>query len=146
MKASDFFSNEQKGEIVNAIKMAEHETSGEIRVHLDLRCKVELLDRAAHIFAKLKMHKTHLRNGVLFYLAIEDQKFAIIGDAGIHKVLPPDFWDKVKEKMQEYFKQAKFTDGLVHGIILAGEKLKTHFPHKKDDVNELPDEISFGKN
>jgi uncharacterized membrane protein len=145
MKASDFFTGKQKNEIVEAIKFAEHETSGEIRVHIGLKCKGEVLDRAATIFAKLKMHKTKLRNGVLFYLAVEDKKFAVIGDIGINRVVPEGFWDNVKELLKENFKTGKFTEGLVGGIHLAGEKLKANFPYQADDVNELPDEISFGK-
>jgi uncharacterized membrane protein len=145
MKASDFFTEKQKNEIVQAIKMAEHETSGEIRVHIELNCKGEVLDRAAMIFAKLKMHKTDLRNGVLFYLAVEDKKFAVIGDVGINNSVPQGFWDSVKELLKENFVSGRFTEGLVAGIHLAGEKLKSNFPYQADDINELPDEISFGK-
>ena len=108
-------------------------------------CKGDVLDRAAYIFEKLEMHKTELRNGVLFYLAVEDRKFAILGDAGINAVTPEDFWDSIKEKMLEHFKKDEFAAGLVTGITLAGEKLKEHFPYQQDDVNELSDEISFGK-
>ena len=146
MKASDFFSEKEKTEIVEAIKVAEHATSGEIRVHIELKCNGDVLDSAANIFAKLKMHKTSERNGVLFYLAVEDKKFAVIGDGGINKVVPPDFWDSVKELLKVNFMDGKFTEGLVRGIILAGERLKAHFPYQYDDVNELSDEISFGKN
>jgi uncharacterized membrane protein len=91
------------------------------------------------------MYKTALRNGVLFYFAVKDRKFAIIGDAGIHAKVPEGFWDKIKELMLKDFIEGKFTEGLSEGILLAGEQLKTHFPHQKDDVNELPDEISFDK-
>jgi uncharacterized membrane protein len=83
--------------------------------------------------------------GVLFYLAVEDRKFAVIGDAGINAKVPVDFWDTTKELMLKNFKEGKFTEGLSEGIIIAGKQLKTHFPHQKDDVNELPDEISFDK-
>jgi uncharacterized membrane protein len=145
MKASDFLTDIEKKEIVEAIKAAEHDTSGEIRVHIEMKCKTEILDRSAFLFAKLKMHKTALRNGVLFYLAIEDQKFSIIGDAGINRVVPPNFWEETKSKMQEYFVQGKFAAGLVHGIMLAGEKLKAYYPYEVGDINELPDDISFGK-
>jgi uncharacterized membrane protein len=145
MKASDFFTEKQKNEIVEAIKIAEHETSGEIRAHIELKCNGEVLERAAAIFAKLKMHKTKLRNGVLFYLAVEDKKFAVIGDIGINRAVPEGFWDKVKELLKENFVLGNFTEGLIAGIHLAGEKLKTNFPYQSDDKNELPDEISFGK-
>jgi uncharacterized membrane protein len=91
------------------------------------------------------MHKTAERNGVLFYLAVNDRKFAIIGDAGINAKVPPGFWDDISELLKKNFKEGKFTEGLSEGILLAGEHLKKHFPHRPDDVNELPDEISFDK-
>jgi len=145
MKPSEFFTKEQKDDITRSVQNAEHNTSGEIRVHMEGHCKGDVLDRAAYIFEKLEMHKTELRNGVLFYLAVEDRKFAILGDAGINAVTPEDFWDSIKEKMLEHFKKDEFAAGLVTGITLAGEKLKEHFPYQQDDVNELSDEISFGK-
>jgi uncharacterized membrane protein len=119
-------------------------TSGEIRVHLDEYCKEDVLDRAAFLFEKLKMNQTKERNGVLFYLAYKDKKFAILGDAGLNAKVPDDFWESVKEAMLAEFKESHFAVGLIKGIAMAGEKLKTHFPYQKDDVNELSNEISFG--
>ncbi len=142
----DFFSEEQKVQIVDAVKVAEKETSGEIRVHIENRCKRDVLDKAAFVFEKLEMHKTELRNGVLFYLAVKDQKFAILGDAGINSSVPDNFWDETKEAMFEEFKQNQFAEGLVKGIQMAGEKLKEFFPYQSDDVNELSDDISFEEN
>ena len=145
MKASTFFTKEQQAQILAAVKEAENETSGEIRVHIETSCQEDVLDRAAWIFKKLGMHKTAERNGVLFYLAVDDRKFAVIGDAGINSKVPAGFWDDVKDLLQNNFREGKFTEGLSEGIILAGTHLKKHFPHKKDDVNELSDEISFDK-
>lgn len=145
MRPVDLFTKEQQKQIVDAIKQAEHNTSGEIRVHIEKKCKKDVLDRAVDVFAMLKMHKTKLRNGVLFYLSIEDRQFAILGDAGINAKVPSDFWDSVKNTVLEHFKSGNQTQGLVNGILMAGEKLKAHFPYQKDDVNELSDEISFGK-
>ena len=143
MKPSDFFSTEEKKQILEAIRNAEMNTSGEIRVHLEKKCKGNVLDRAAFIFHKLEMHKTKQRNGVLFYLAIENHKFAILGDAGINKVVPPDFWDSVRDLVLAKFKSGDYAAGLTEGILLAGEKLKEFFPYQSDDVNELSDDISF---
>lgn len=144
MRPTAFFTNEEKVMIKNAIAEAELNTSGEIRVHIDNRCKTDLMDRAAYIFETLGMHKTEKRNGVLFYLAVNDRKFAILGDAGINKVTPENFWDNIKEKMYNLFKEGKFAEGLAEGIKMAGIQLKSHFPYQKDDVNELSDDISFG--
>jgi uncharacterized membrane protein len=145
MKASTFFSKEQQAQILASVKEAELETSGEIRVHIETSLKGDVLDRAAWLFRKMGMDKTADRNGVLFYLAVSDRKFAIIGDAGINAKVPGGFWDDISELMKKNFKEGKFTEGLAEGIIMAGNQLKTHFPHRLDDVNELPDDISFDK-
>ena len=145
MKASSFFTKEQQSQILAAVKEAETATSGEIRVHIETSCTEDVLDRAAWVFKKLGMHKTADRNGVLFYLAVNDRKFAIIGDAGINSKVPAGFWDEIKELLLKKFREAKFTEGLSEGIVLAGTHLKSHFPYSKDDVNELSDEISFDK-
>jgi uncharacterized membrane protein len=145
MKASSFFSKEQQAQILASVREAEKETSGEIRVHIESKLNGDLLDRAAWLFKKLGMHNTAERNGVLFYLAVSDRKFAILGDAGINAKVPAGFWDDISELMRKNFKEGKFTEGLSEGILMAGEHLKIHFPHRADDVNELSDEISFNK-
>jgi uncharacterized membrane protein len=145
MHPSHFFSTGNKAQIHEAIREAELNTSGEIRVHIDSRCKGDVLDRAAYLFEKLGMHKTDLRNSVLFYLAIDDHKFAILGDAGINAIVGDNYWDRIKDVMEEKFKEGDFAGGLSAGIVMAGEQLKQHFPYSRDDVNELPDEISFGE-
>ncbi|MDA3953291.1 MAG: TPM domain-containing protein [Bacteroidales bacterium] len=144
MKASQFFNEEQKKLITDAVTEAELNTSGEIRVHIESDCKEVVLDRAAFIFEKLEIHKTELRNGVLFYLSISDNKFAILGDAGINAVTPDNFWEEIKETVINHFKKSKFDIGLSTGIKMAGQALKEHFPYQKEDINELSDEISFG--
>ena len=145
MNAKRFFTIEDQLAIKNAIVQAEKETSGEIRVHIENSFTGDILDQAAYIFKKLKMHETAQRNGVLFYLAVRNRKFAIIGDAGINSKVPEGFWDLIKEKMTEHFRNDQFTDGLVEGIKLAGEKLIEYFPYLENDINELSNEISFGK-
>lgn len=145
MNASSFFTKEQQALILASVKEAERETSGEIRVHIESSITGDVLDRAAWVFKKLGMHKTDERNGVLFYLAVNDRKFAIIGDAGINSKVPAGFWNEISELLVKNFKEGKFTEGLSEGILMAGKQLNTHFPFKKDDVNELSDEISFDK-
>ncbi len=145
MSVQKYFTEENKLQIASAIRVAETNTSGEIRVHIEKNCREDVLDRAAYWFEQLGMHKTKLRNGVLFYLAVEDRKFAILGDAGINQKVPADFWEDTKELVISKLKEGAFAEGLAAGIIKAGEQLKQHFPFKSDDVNELSNEISFGK-
>ncbi|MBK9292693.1 MAG: TPM domain-containing protein [Bacteroidetes bacterium] len=143
--ARNFFSPEQKEQIVDAIRQAELSTSGEIRVHLEERCEGEVLDRAAYLFEKLGMMQTAERNGVLIYIAVKDRKFAVIGDAGINAVVEPNYWEDVRHMMAEHFKRGKYVAGLIKAIGRIGAKLKKHFPYQDDDTNELSDEISFTK-
>ena len=143
MKAKELFTEELQKQVVAAIETAELNTSGEVRVHLDDNCKGEVLDRAAYVFEKLEMHKTDQRNGVLFYLAVQDKKFAILGDAGINQKVPDNFWEEIKSEVIANFKKGDFAEGLSSGIVKAGEQLKAHFPYQEDDVNELENEISF---
>ncbi|MCB2221722.1 MAG: TPM domain-containing protein [Bacteroidetes bacterium] len=145
MSAKSFFNEDEKQDIKLAIKNAELDTSGEIRVHIEDKCKGEVKDRAAYVFKQLGMHKTALRNGVLFYLAVKNRKFAILGDVGINQVVPEDFWDDIRDKMLDDFRDNRFADGLIDAITEAGRQLKKHFPHQTDDINELSDEISFGE-
>lgn len=145
MGVQKYFTEADKLQITNAIRVAETNTSGEIRVHIENNCMGDVLDRAAYLFEKLEMHKTALRNGVLFYLAVEDRKFAILGDAGINQKVPENFWEGTRDTVLSKLKEGRISQGLAEGIVMAGEQLKTHFPYQKDDVNELSDEISFGK-
>ena len=143
MTSRTFFSKEEQQKIVAAIKEAELNTSGEIRVHIENHCKKEALERAAEVFYDLKMNQTAARNGILFYLAAKDHKFAIIGDEGINKNVEHDFWNDIKDEMVAMFKENKFAEGLIAGILKCGKRLKEYFPYQSDDVNELSDEISF---
>lgn len=145
MHPKDFFTAEQKAQIENAITEAEKLTSGEIRLHIDSNCKGDVLDEAVKIFTKLDMDKTELRNGVLFYLSIDDHKFAVIGDKGINATVPNGFWDCIYRQIVDYFQKAEYTEGLCWAILEAGKQLVAHFPIQADDTNELTNEISFEK-
>ena len=138
------FSAEKKQIIAIAIKNAELNTSGEIRVHIEPKCKEDVLDHAAFIFEKLNMHETENRTGILFYLSLDDHKFAVIGDSGINQKVGDEFWETIKNEMIPLFKEDKMVAGLALGIEKAGNELKKYFPYQSDDKNELDDEISFG--
>ena len=144
--AEKFLSKAEQDSVVAAIRLAEKDTSGEIRLHIEDQCDEDVLDHAAFIFEKLEMHKTEMRNGVLFYVSVHPHGFAILGDAGINQVVGPDFWNEIRDVVLSHFKEGNYGEGLSKGIIMAGEQLKEHFPFQKDDVNELPNDISFGKN
>jgi uncharacterized membrane protein len=145
MKAPDLFSEAERKQIHAAIHEAEMLTSGEIRVYIDDDCRDDVMDKAAFVFAQLNMHQTALRNGVLIYLAVNDHKFAIIGDAGIHQKVGDTFWNSIKQKMAELLKEGKYSAAIEYGVREAGRELQHFFPRSKDDQNELPNDIVFGK-
>ncbi len=138
-------TEDQQQEVIQHIKQAERQTSGEIRVHIEEKTQADFdpLERAQQIFLKLNMHQTAQRNGVLFYVALEARKFAICGDKGINDVVPADFWNSTRDAMRVHFRQNDLVQGLCTGIEMAGVQLKTYFPRQSDDQNELPDEITF---
>jgi len=144
-KEAEFLTLEEEQEIVNAISLAEKNTSGEIRVHIEKTIPIDAFDRAKEVFHLLKMDETELQNGVLIYLATESHSFVICGDKGINDVVSDDFWDCTKEAMLTQFKKGDFKQGLIDGILKAGEQLQAHFPYMDNDTNELSNEISKGE-
>lgn len=143
-KVEDFLTKIEEQEIVEAIQLAEKNTSGEIRIHLEKTTSIAHYNRAVEVFNSLEMNKTNNRNGVLIYVAVSDKQFVICGDVGINQKVPHDFWDATKIIIQNHFKNGKFKQGLVDGIHNAGQQLKQHFPYQGNDTNELSDTISIG--
>ena len=143
-KIEDFLTAEEEQEIVTAIRKAEKNTSGEIRVHLEKSSKIDVFERAMEVFHFLKMDNTKEQNGVLIYVAVEDRTFVIYGDKGINDIVGKDFWNTTKDAIQAQFKMGNFKQGLVDGILKAGDALEKHFPWQHNDINELPNDISKG--
>jgi len=139
-----FLTSIEEQEVVAAIRKAEQQTSGEIRVHIENTSKGAIESRALEVFSILKMQNTELHNAVLIYVAVNDKAFAIYGDKGIDAVVPNSFWDDTKNTIQSHFKKGDYKQALVDGILLAGQQLKTHFPYNIDDDNELTNRISKG--
>ena len=144
-KTEEFLTKAEEQEIVEAIVIAEKNTSGEIRVHIEENNTKPPVERAQEIFHILKMDETELKNGVLFYICMLSKSFAVIGDKGINDLVEPDFWNSTKDHVIEKFKEGKYKEGLVKGIIEAGEQLQKYFPYNHDDdMDELSNEISRG--
>lgn len=137
-------SKEEEKAIIRAIEDAELQTSGEIRVHVESECEGDPLDRGADVFYELKMHETRDRNGVLLYVALSSRKLAILGDSGINKVVPDNFWDSTSKIMVDHFKKEQYGEGIRKAVKMAGDQLQKYFPLKSDDTNELSNEISKG--
>ena len=143
-KVEDFLTKEEEQAVVEAIRLAETATSGEIRVHIEKKASIAHFDRALEVFHLLKMDETELKNGVLIYVAVKDKAFVICGDKGINEAVSTDFWDSTKEIMASHFKNGNFKQGLIDGITKAGDQLKKYFPFQDGDTNELSNEISKG--
>ena len=146
-RTKNLFTAEESTRIVDAIRKTEQQTSGEIRVFIESRCRfVDPLDRAAEIFWNLKMDNTAYRNAVLLYVAVKDHQFAIFADSGIHEKLGDAFWQKEVNLMSRHFKENHYLDAILNVIHDTGHALQTNFPYDPTaDKNELPDDIVFGK-
>lgn len=144
MKPIPILSEEQQKRIVEAIVRAEDCTSGEIRVHVEPKCKTDPVSRAVKVFNRLDMYDTAARNGVVIYLAYETRACAIVGDVAINEVIPEGFWDGILEGMKTAFAAGNFTEGIIEAVEAVGRALSEFFPYQSDDVNEQPDDISFG--
>jgi uncharacterized membrane protein len=146
-KKKEFFSKEENEMIVAAIRDSEKQTSGEIRVFIENKCRfIDPLDRAKEIFFQLKMENTEHRNGVLYYVALKDRQLAIFADSGIHNAVGEQYWKDVVNRILLFFNKENYAKGIQEGVLKIGEALKTHFPYESStDKNELPDEIIFGK-
>lgn len=142
--AEDFLTPSEEQEVIEAIRIAELNTSGEIRVHIEKTCQGDATNRALELFHLLKMDNTKLQNAVLIYVAVDDKTFVIYGDKGINDVVSSNFWDSTKDIMQSHFKTGNFKQGLVEGITKSGEQLKKYFPYTDLDTNELSNKISKG--
>ncbi len=139
------FTKQEEERIIQAIKEAEMNTSGEVRLHVERHCTGDPYEHAIEVFEELGMTQTELRNGVLVYIAMEDHKFAILGDEGINNKVPNDFWESTKALMMNHFRDGRIADGIIEGIVDAGKELKHYFPYQSNDQNELDDDISYGK-
>ena len=140
--AEQFLTREEETAIVAAIRDAEKNTSGEIRVHIEGELKKDVLERAKEVFHYLKMDNTKAENGVLFYIAVNSRTFAVYGDRGINKKVPENFWEGVKNNLELHFKKGEFSEGLVTSIGMAGIQLEKYFPWHESDINELDDTIT----
>lgn len=143
-RVEEFLTAQEEQEIVDAILEAEKNTSGEIRVHIESHTRLNHDERAKEVFHTLKMDNTREENGVLIYIAVNDKKFAIYGDRGIDRAVSDNFWETSKNTIQEQFVKGNFKQGIVEGILKAGEELNSHFPWKPTDTNQLSDEVSKG--
>lgn len=146
-KKKSLLNEEDTRLVIKAIRQAEKNTSGEVRVFIESRCSwMNAMDRAAEIFFSLKMEQTEQRNATLVYVAIKDRQLAVFGDEGIHKKVGSEYWNKVVADMLKDFSSDNYGKGIAECVIQIGNALQTYFPYDKDtDKNELPDEIVFGR-
>jgi uncharacterized membrane protein len=143
---ADFkLSKEEEKKIIEAIRSAEGQTSGEIRVHIQKTLALPVYEEAAKVFLKLGMNKTDLRNGVLLFIVPTKKQFAILGDSGINQLVPEHFWADCKDSIHNHFSKGQFSEGICDTLNKIGEKLAHFFPVSKDDVNELSDEITYSE-
>lgn len=145
MRTKEFLSRLDHERIVAAISAAEKTTSGEIRVFVQRgEIKGDALPLAERKFQALGMQKTAERNAILIFVAPRAQKFAVVGDEGVHAKCGTEFWQGLVDAMRDHFKRDAFTEALVHGVDSAGQLLARYFPRRSDDRDELSNDVVEG--
>jgi uncharacterized membrane protein len=145
-KPSPFFNTLEEKKIMASIRKAETGTSGEVRLYVESHCKATTQERTIAIFKKLKMYKTHERNGVLIYVAMKDKKFSIFGDEGIHQKLGYSFWTNEAATLKSFFEKSQYLEGVCQVVEDIGNILQINFPQSTDDDNnELSDKPVYGR-
>ena len=128
MRPKKFINQLPHDTLVAAIRDAEKKTSGQIRVLISHKSVADPVAAAQKEFARLGMAKSPERNSVLIFVTPRSRKFAVIGDAGVHAKCGDVFWQELAEAMVGYFQKSEFTEGIAHGVSIAGELLAEHFP------------------
>ncbi len=142
MRTHNFIRQLEHDRIVEAIKKAEAKTSGQIRVFLQRgKFEEDALVRAQKKFIQLGMEKTAERNAVLIMVAPRMQKFAVIGDEGVHAKCGEQFWEELVARMRQHFLREDFTEALLEAVEATGALLAKYFPRTGPAANELPDEV-----
>src|SRR5436190_479046 len=90
----------EQREILDAVRIAELRTSGELKVHVEAHCPAaDPYTRAVQLFEKLGVHRTEGRNGVLVYVATQDRRYAIVGDVGIGEPQGSEMWAEATRQL-----------------------------------------------
>ena len=147
LKKKDFFTPSEKERIVQVIRLAEQQTSGEIKVYVEARNPlVDPLQRAKELFFKQQMEQTRHRNAVLLYLALKHKEMALYGDEGIHNAVDDSYWNDTVKKMAHEFKKGDVTSAIVRCVEEIGNALKEKFPFdNNNDKDELSDSVMIGE-
>ncbi|MCW5898040.1 MAG: TPM domain-containing protein [Flavobacteriales bacterium] len=145
LTAEDFLTDEERARVAAAIGEAERLTSGEIRVHVEDHIEEDVLDHAAYIFTELGMQHTRERNGVLIYVSAGDRLVAVVGDKGVNEKVPTGFWDQTLAVLKLHFAAERRADGLCEAVRMVAALLAKHYPPRRDDVDELSNEVSIGR-
>ena len=134
---------EEQNRLLDKIARIEKRSSGEVRIHVTDRRSNDPLQEARRTFTSLGMSATRRRNGVLVFLSLPSRKFAIVGDEGIDRVTPAEYWDGLRDTLAARFAAGEYCEGLLEILDRVEAVLAEHFPYQKGDVDELPDDISY---
>lgn len=139
-------NEEDLDRIAEAVRLAELHTSGELRVHVVSRLLPfeGARQRAVREFFRLGVDRTKDGTGVLLFLAVKSRRFEIVADQGIDQRVGADAWAEIASEISDRIHEAGVAAGLCHGAARIGGFLASHFPIAEDDVNELPNEVTFG--
>ena len=129
-----------------AIRQSEAAHRGELRfaveAGLDLLPVLRGLtprQRALDVFSRLRAWDTEENSGVLIYVQLLDRDIEIVADRGVSANVGQAQWDAICHHMEEAFHARRFEEGVLEGIAEITTLLRTHFPARRENPDELPD-------
>ncbi|HEY2276480.1 MAG TPA: TPM domain-containing protein [Steroidobacteraceae bacterium] len=133
--------------IQQAIRECEERHAGEIRFAVETAFDLEQLwhdlaprQRALQLFGQLGVWDTAHNNGVLIYVDLADRVVEIVADRGIAARVPQAEWSAVCRQMEHHYREGRFSEGSLAGILGVGALLGRHFPGKTGGGHELPEQ------
>jgi len=97
----------------------------------------EVEEAAITNFFDRGLYRTRDQTGVLVLISVFERRVWILADRGINAKVPEGQWDDIVKMITDGIKQKRPADAICEAVEKIGELLKTHFPIKPDDTDEL---------
>lgn len=105
----------------------------------------KVYNRAIRHFIESGTCYTKDRTGILIFISELEKKVVLLADKGINDKISQERWDGIVAEIILGIKGDILVDSISSAVIECGNILEKEFPIKKDDENELTDEIQVLK-
>ena len=97
----------------------------------------EVEEAAITNFFDQGLYRTRDQTGVLILISVFERRVWVLADRGINTRVSESQWDDIVKMITDGIKQKRPADAICEAVEKIGELLKTYFPIKPDDTDEL---------